>query len=897
MTVTALAEKVGVARSTATNFKTGKSVEVGIFAALCGALGIDPQEVVDLHDNSEFSSSNQDGGTDSSEVSTVIEHTIRATRQEIYADIQERCGSFRVLSMNTSVELKKVYVESKTLSEIERDKGQGSQEITDLRKSLDFDNPDWLGLTKVSRGVSSYLDSVKHDSKLLISGKPGTGKTVALKRLALLCIDGEIWEDLIPVYISFEKKINGSEGLNLLETINHSLSTSRLTASQIDEILELGKALILMDGLDLLEEEDFKEIEDFSSSKHNNRFVATCRVSAHKYILTKFTEVELSDFDDEQIKVFAENWCQLENSNNSQDFLEEIEKNKTFKQLATNPLLLMHLWLWYQRTDSAPISNRPGEFCKKTIAILLREWDEQRLLTRPSIEKELSSELRLNSSSLSISVEALLGKLSLFMFEQGLFIIDRKYLIQKTSDYIKSTLNCHVDPNTIRRISENVLGLIEANYGLLVKRSESDYSFSHISIQEYLAAQEIKDNRLEEKLAKHIKHSSWREVFLFAAEISEPTADNILLAMKKEADLIIADDDRIQKFVEWASKQPVPAKFYGRESQARATYLTFVIKLASEANMADRTYDQTIELLSNSYPISTLLDDEKKIRNNLQKYLEDTFQLSNIISSQENVGTNAVSGVFSHEINKPIIAGLEFAYTYQLIVDCLNSGSVSAGLRRDLENTLLLSTHQLGQIEWLWKMKEKADKLVESDEVIQYFLRWADKQATRTVGLGRKSGDRGAYLSLVLHIACIGNENYCKASEDLLEKYPLSIDRDGLERLKLNLADNLVKDFSDRFDNPTDLTRTDNSPEVVAIKKVLGDKGNEIIENAFKFHSIYSSMMQVVETWDLNSGIRRNFESIFLLSKEELEKLKETDASVLNTSYTSSRAILRTKGS
>ena len=67
--------------------------------------------------------------------------------------------------------------------------------------------------------------------------------------------------------------------------------------------------LCLLDGLDEVRSQDHDRVlntirqtaEKFDASQ----FVITCRIAAKEYIFEQFTEVEVADFDDEQIADFC----------------------------------------------------------------------------------------------------------------------------------------------------------------------------------------------------------------------------------------------------------------------------------------------------------------------------------------------------------------------------------------------------------------------------------------------------------------------------------------------------------------------------------------------------------------------------------------------------------------
>ncbi|MBN3897739.1 MAG: hypothetical protein V7L14_04315 [Nostoc sp.] len=50
------------------------------------------------------------------------------------------------------------------------------------------------------------------------------------------------------------------------------------------------------------------EIRRFTQTFYKNQFVISCRIAAQKYRFQGFAEVEVVDFDQEQVEVFAKNF-------------------------------------------------------------------------------------------------------------------------------------------------------------------------------------------------------------------------------------------------------------------------------------------------------------------------------------------------------------------------------------------------------------------------------------------------------------------------------------------------------------------------------------------------------------------------------------------------------------
>jgi hypothetical protein len=98
------------------------------------------------------------------------------------------------------------------------------------------------------------------------------------------------------------------------------------------------------------------------------------------------------------------------------------------------------------------------------------------------------------------------------------------------------------------------LDAITIEQGILVERARDVYSFSHLTLQEYLTAQYIYDHRLLANLVtEHLTDKGWKEVFLLLAGVMRGGADDLLLWMEKEAQSYI-NTPKLQGLLNWAEQ-------------------------------------------------------------------------------------------------------------------------------------------------------------------------------------------------------------------------------------------------------------------------------------------------------------------------------------------------------
>jgi predicted NACHT family NTPase len=479
-----------------------------------------------------------------------INTRVNKLRDQVKADIETRCGTMRIFDMTQPIGLSDIYTQVNILKKISGRSGKGSAE---LFKDISLEDFDRACLGKVTQEKIPGKKAVAKYRKLLILGKPGAGKTTFLRHLAIQCNRGEFQGDLVPFFVTlkdFAEAKSKPDLLTYLDFSNATLKNERETLEHIFHIFHKGKALILLDGLDeVLEaysERVLKEIRDFSTRFPDNQYVMTCRIAAKEYTFEQFTEVEIADFDWQQITTFATNWFKNK-AIKAETFLARLEKDKPIQELASNPLLLTLLCLAFEESGDFP-GNRAGLY-KEGLDALLKKWDAKRGIKRDEVYKKLWVQRK----------EDLLSKIAWDTFAPGEYFFKQDKAERYIGEYIRNLPGTSDDEDALRLDSEVVLRSIESQHGLLVARAKNIYSFSHLTFQEYFTAREIIDVRQSsdeslQELVNHIFEKRWREVFLLAVAMSSD-AGKLVLLMKKKIDGLIAEDEKLQQFLQWLNEK------------------------------------------------------------------------------------------------------------------------------------------------------------------------------------------------------------------------------------------------------------------------------------------------------------------------------------------------------
>ncbi|WP_199312962.1 NACHT domain-containing protein [Microcoleus sp. FACHB-672] len=334
---TYLAGAAGCSRQTIWSLLKGNPIDGEFFMEICSQLSLNWEEIA----QAELAEEVQEFGNN-------LDALVREVREKIKPRTIEQCGTMQVLDMTESIGLNDIYTSVNILEKIT---GRRGIEINKLMQGFDpeKENFDRVGFGRISETQVPGLEAVKRYSKLMVLGKPGAGKTTFLKYLALQCIGGDFLRDRVPAFITLKDFAETDSQPGLIEFIIQKFAESGVTETQTVELLKQGMAFLLLDGLDEVREEDasrvIKQVENFSERYSMNHVAITCRIAAREHTFQRFKEVEVADFNDEQIKIFVSKWFQAKKLSLVEQFMKELEEHEPIRELATNPLLLTY-YVW-----------------------------------------------------------------------------------------------------------------------------------------------------------------------------------------------------------------------------------------------------------------------------------------------------------------------------------------------------------------------------------------------------------------------------------------------------------------------------------------------------------------------------------------------------------------------
>lgn len=643
-----LGNDMKITRQSIDKFFAGEPVKPNIFRKISSLLNMECKKIIDF-DFLRF-----------------IVKIVPQVRSQCYQKIQNQCGTIRILDVTTPINLNDLYVDVNIL---EKPSSYQRLERSDLPQiyNLTTDEFDRFGLSKVCQKRVSGLIVVEKHRKLMVLGKPGSGKSTFLQHIAIQCNQGKLEPDRVPIFIrlkTFAEEARETRDFGLFHYISREFDSSDIADESLTEkIFKYGRALILLDGLDEVSTEDsnevVKQIRRFCNKYYKNQFIITCRIAAQEYRFPEFIYVEVADFNESQIDNFAKNWF-LAVANQSEEegkakaikFIEKLKQpeNQPIREIAITPILLNLSCLVFQAKAEFP--SHKAKLYEEGLEILLTKWDLDRGIKRDNVYRDLNLPHKTK----------LIAHIAALTFEEEDYFFEQDKIQEYIAEYLRRLPNINSNPEQLELDSQAVLKSIEAQHGLLVERTKKIYSFSHLTFHEYFTAKAFLSSwnrQTSDKSILRITEKRWREVFLLVTDMMA-TPDDFLRQIKQQVDGILASDDKLQRFI-GAIKQKAGKGIPYKVAAVRGFYFARFLKFSFDlAFNLDPSLKRALQLdrHRDPYPDLALLSDSGK------------------------------PWIFSEEQKKLL---KEYHNANTLLVDCFNSASnMNLTVRKEIENTLLL---------------------------------------------------------------------------------------------------------------------------------------------------------------------------------------------------------------
>lgn len=506
----------------------------------------------------------------------------------------KRHNKLQVLGMQQPVELDNIYTAVQFLSPEQVWQLADIQDLEEIYRQAGK-----RGLQCRNTDKQEGIAVANEEQYLMVLGAPGAGKSTFLRKIGLEALrNGSYQHKIIPVFI--ELKQFTSPEINLEQVINRSFQEVQFPASAdfTAKALQQGKLLILLDGLDEIPSKNLdlavEEIQTFVKRYENSRFLVSCRTAAYKCSFSKFYPVLIADFDSNQIQQFINNWFATEVDKQAATAsqcwkLINSQEYAATKELCRTPLLLTFICLVYAAEQYLP-KNRATLY-GDALDILLKKWAAEKRINKNTIARDLGSDLE----------KALLAEIAYRSFTKNRLFFTRAEIIEQIQQFLDN------NDNTPKNLEAGViLDAMAIEQGILVERARNAFSFSHLTLQEYLTAQYIYDHRqIEQLVRENLTDKRWKEVFLLVAGLMRGGAEELLLQMEQQAQKLIISP-KLTALLNWAEQVTAGSKGNFKPVAKRAISNAYAYANAYANTYAITNANTYAVAIANAYAIANI---------------------------------------------------------------------------------------------------------------------------------------------------------------------------------------------------------------------------------------------------------------------------------------------------
>ncbi len=426
--------------------------------------------------------------------------------------------------------------------------------------------------------------TIDQNARIVICGDPGSGKTTLLKYLALSCARAQrknkadhnsprlvkerlLWDNHpFPIFVTLRRhgKIeNRGTSKGFIDTFYEELSPELrgpYPEGFFERQLKKGNCLILLDGFDELGTPQARavaaqRIASFLQvyDHQTQRVAVTSRIVGYEGQLSRYgfrahtvqslhageiralvklryhavSLTETAGRSPQEIRAID-----MKLKRRSEQLIEKIESTPRIAQLAVNPMLLSLIVLIHAVKIELP--DERILLYRDCVEILTERWQRVRL--------EAAGVQKLSTEELTLSQKLLLLREIAFTMQKkrqdegSQALIPHNTVRNLVAAMLPDFLGRKLPTSSLEREelcqtkAEEWMHGIMAESGILVelgldKDDEPLIGFSHLTFQEYLAAEAIHENAAYQSvLQDYLLHPAWREVvLLYVALVSDPT--------------------------------------------------------------------------------------------------------------------------------------------------------------------------------------------------------------------------------------------------------------------------------------------------------------------------------------------------------------------------------------
>lgn len=405
-------------------------------------------------------------------------------------------------------------------AEVERELRQLDAELDDQsltparRFAIESRRPAILA-EHAERKIYGLAEALTAFPKLMLLGKPGSGKSSILQHLALQAHrSGLQFAVLIKLHEVSETALR-SGGL-----WGYILRTAPEVDEAFEEWADEGRGLLLLDGVDEVRTEYrpqlLQSVRTLLLTRPQLRCVVTARVAAGCWLDSRISHLIIAELSSREISAFVMQHKRSENrataEQESASLLKSITARRELDSLATNPLSLRLLCLLDRHAPGLLL--RLIDLYERALFMLLETWPANRVSRRIKVSP---TELR-----------RALGTVACWMHDLGMRAAPQADLLKQ----LEAALH-EIKPraSTAQQLAQCCLDAATLHAGILTETSSERFEFLHLTFIEYLAAERAVQSNALPALRDRRPDGRYEQVIRFAAgQLAEVQKDPVAAA-------------------------------------------------------------------------------------------------------------------------------------------------------------------------------------------------------------------------------------------------------------------------------------------------------------------------------------------------------------------------------
>ncbi|MEV6302374.1 NACHT domain-containing protein [Actinoplanes sp. NPDC051861] len=391
--------------------------------------------------------------------------------------------------------------------------------------------------TVVVEDTELNADIALADSRRLhILGVAGSGKTTMLCRLAVACARDDLPESLVhlrgllPVYVPARRltrdALRADSAVDVLESAMHPGPEGLLDPGTVGRTLADGRALVLIDGMDEVTEDQRMSCSNWLRSLVTSfpdcRYVVSSRTGSagdDTRFGPGFVRAQIRPLTERGVATLVHRWfTSAGEPGKADELLDLVRRTPQLSELVTLPLLCAVICAVYGERGARALQG--GDIYEALLEMLVERRD---------VERGLPAANQLPRSLSLLFLEEMAGH----MVRNDI----REWTTADAEEFIG-----HLTRSMSRDLPEpdGVLNHLVDRSGVLIKPAPDVVGFLHVTFLDFLAARHFVLNDEITLLADNAHRPTWRRVVAMAAPQLRPKQGEYLL--RRLLTLVIDDE-------------------------------------------------------------------------------------------------------------------------------------------------------------------------------------------------------------------------------------------------------------------------------------------------------------------------------------------------------------------